>query len=287
MDFHLVVDALTKTVTDIVQFIPRLINGLIVLVIGYLVAWAARWLVRAILGRLRIDPLVERSGLTASLRGLGIRAPLSQVAAQAIFALLLLSFLITASRLMGLEAVAVVLERVLAFLPNAIAALVVFLLGGLVAAFLGDLVATLAGAEGLAYAARIGRVVRYLVSIVVAVLALGVLGLDTALLVTVLTIMVAAFGLALALALGLGMRQVVAQIMAGYYLRQRLPAGRRIALGELRGEVRGVGSVSTVLATSEEDVVVPNGVIFGSVVRLARPAAAEGESRPEPEPQHP
>src|SRR5579859_349256 len=199
MDFHIVLEALNSTVTDIVRFVPRLINGLIVLIVGYAVAWAVRWVLRALLRRLRFDPLVERTGITGALRDIGIRTPLSELIAQVIFLLLLLSFLITSTRLMGLEAVAVLLERILGFLPNAIAALIVFLLGGVVARFVGDLVTTLATGEALGYAARLGRVVQYVISVFVAVLALGVLGLDTALLVTVLTIMVAAFGLALSL----------------------------------------------------------------------------------------
>lgn len=267
MDFHIVLDALNRTITDIVQFIPRLINGLIVLIVGYAVAWAVRWLLRALLRRLRFDPLVDRTGITGALRGLGVQTPLSELAAQAIFLLLLLSFLITSTRLMGLEAVAVLLERILGFLPNAIAALIVFLLGGVVAKFLGDLVTAVAAGEGLGYADRLGRVVQYLISMFVAVLALGVLGLDTALLVTVLTIMVAAFGLALGLGLGLGMRRVVYQLLAGYYVRQRLEAGQHVTIGEVTGEVGGVGSVNTVVAAGDETVIVPNGVMLDSLVR--------------------
>jgi small-conductance mechanosensitive channel len=269
MDFRVVTDSLVKIVTDIVSFIPRLINGLIILLIGYLVARLVRWLIRTILSRLRVDPLVERTGITGSLRGLGVRAPFSEIVAQTIFALLLLSFLITATQLMGLTAVALLLQRLLNYLPNAIAALIVFLLGGIVAQFTGNLVTNVAASAGIVYAGALGRALQYLISLFVVVLALGTLGIDTTLLVTALTILIAAAGLALSLALGLGARGVVGQILAGYYLRQRLPVGRPIVLDQVRGEVSSVGSVNTLIATAEETIVVPNSLLFESLVRVA------------------
>ena len=51
-------------------------------------------IVRFVLVRIRFDPLVERTGITGSMRGLGIKTPLSEILAQTIFVLLLLSFLL-------------------------------------------------------------------------------------------------------------------------------------------------------------------------------------------------
>jgi small-conductance mechanosensitive channel len=204
-----------------------------------------------------------------------VKTPLSRILAQTIFTLLLLSFLITATRLMGLEAVALLLEQLLNFLPNIIAAVIIFLLGGVVAQFVGNLVTTVGSAGGLAHAARFGRIIQYLISLFVVVLALGQLGVDTAILVTAITIAIAAFGLALGLALGLGARGVVQHILAGYYMRQRFPAGQPIALADVLGEVSAVGSVNTVVSTAEGSVVIPNGLLADSIVYTPRPPAAQ------------
>lgn len=267
MRFQVVIDALTKIVVDIINFIPNLINGLIILFVGYVIALFVRWVLRGVLRRVRFDPLVERSGITGSLRGLGIVTPLSTILAQTIFALLLISFLITATRLMGLEAVAQLLERLLTFLPSLIAALIVFLLGGIVAQYVGNLVTTVASAAGLEYAGRLGRILQYVISLFVVILALGVMGIDTALLVTTLTILIGAFGLAVGLALGLGARHVVYNILAGYYMRERFPIGQPIEFNEVSGEVARIGGANTVITTSDGTAVIPNGMIFESVVQ--------------------
>ncbi len=270
MDFQIVVNALTKIVTDIIDFIPNLINGLIILLVGYLVARAVQWLVDFALRHLRFDPLIERTGLTGAIRGLGVKVPLSRVVAQTIYLLLLLSFMIQATDLMGLAAVARLLEQLLNFLPKAIAAIIVFLLGGIVAKFMGDLVATAAKGAGITYAGRLGSLAQYLVSVFVVVLALGVLGIDTALLVTALTILFAAFGLALGLSLGLGARSIVQHILAGYYLRQRLPVGQLIGFEQVRGEVSGIGGVNTVVSTTEGSVISPNSLLLEAIVQSPR-----------------
>jgi small-conductance mechanosensitive channel len=274
MNVQVVIDALTKIVTDIINFIPNLVNGLIILLIGFLIARIVRWILATALRRLKFDPLIERTGITGSLRGLGVKTPLSWILAQTIFTFLMLSFLITSTRLMGLEAVAKLLEQLLSFLPNLIAAVIIFLLGGVVAQFVGNLVASVGAASGITYAGRLGRIIQYLISLFVVVLALGQLGIDTSILVTAITIAIAAFGLALGLALGLGARGIVYNILAGYYMRQRFPIGQPIALADVRGEVGAIGGVNTVMRTGDGDVVIANSALLETIVRAPRPPAA-------------
>lgn len=272
MSFQIVIDALTRIITDIVNFIPNLINGLIILFVGYLIARVVQWILRFALKHLRVDPLVERTGITGAMRGLGVKMPMSELITRAVYFLLLLSFLITSTRLMGLEAVASLLQQVLVVFPKVIAGAVVFLLGGIAARFMGDLITTMATGAGISYARRLGAGVQYLVSLFVAVIALGVLGVDTSLLVTAVTIVIAAFGLGLALAFGLGARNIVEHILAGYYLRQRFGAGQAITYANIEGQVSGIGGVNTRIETANGAVLVPNTTLLESVVGVtARP----------------
>jgi small-conductance mechanosensitive channel len=177
--------------------------------------------------------------------------------------------------------VAILLERLLDFLPNVIAALLVFLLGSMVARLAGNWVSLIAAAGGLGYARQLGRFVQYVVALFVMVLALGVLGIQVGLLVTAITIIIAAFGLAIALALGLGARTIVYHILAGYYVRQRYQPGQTITLGQMSGQVSGTGSINTVVTTAEGSTIVPNGVLLESTVRAARgsPPATRADRR--------
>lgn len=275
MDPQIVTDELGRAISDILAIVPNLINGLIVLVIGYALAWAVRLTLRFVLSRFGFDTLMSELGFADGLRRIGVTIPLSRLLAQAVFLLLLLSFAVTATRLMRLAAVADILERFLGFLPSIIAAAVVFLIGSLAASSIGELVGRAGRASRLGFAALAARAVQLLLLFFAVVLAVGVLGVDTAILVTVITVTVGALGLTLSLALGLGARQLMLDILASYYVRERFPVGRRITLDDVTGEVSGIGSVNTTVAAGSETVVIPNSLLVKQIVRMERRASPE------------
>ena len=86
-------------------------------------------------------------------------------------------------------------------------------------------------------------------------------------------ILIAFGGLSLGfgLALGLGGRDVMAGILAGYYVRQRLQAGDHVTVGHLEGTVREVGPVATIIETEEDGLLnrhsVPNTKMLNEAVR--------------------
>lgn len=266
MNFQIVIDSLTKIFRDILNFIPNLINGLIILFIGYLISLFVRWIVSFVLRRVKFDELIEKTGLTGSLTMLGIKTPLSKIFSHTVFILLLLSFLITSSRIMGLEPVAQLFERLLAFVPTLIAALIFFLIGGLVAQFVGSTVTALAAGSGISNAPRLGKIIQFLIVLFVVIISLGIMGLDTALLVTSVTIIIAAFGLAFGLALGLGAKRIVQHILAGYYIKQRFQNGQAVSFEQISGTIGSIGSVNTTVQNTEKTAVFPNELLLESIV---------------------
>lgn len=275
MNFQIVIDSLTKIFTDIVNFIPNLINGLIILFIGYLISLLVRWVVGFVLQRVKFDALIEKTGVTASFAMLGIKALPSTIFSYTVFILLLLSFLITSSKIMGLEPVSQLFERLLAFVPTLIAALIFFLIGGLVAQFVGNSVSALAAASGIGSAARIGKTLQFLIVVFVIIISLSIMGLDTALLVTSVTILIAAFGLAFGLALGLGAKRVVQHILAGYYIKQRFQTGQAVSFEQINGTIGTIGSVNTIVQNTEGTAVFPNELLLESIILSPRNSSNE------------
>lgn len=221
------------------------------LLIGYVLAWAARLILRFVLRRLGFDRLMDELGFGDELRRIGITLPLSRLLAQAVFLLIFISFAVTAARLMRLDAVATLLEQFLSFLPSIIAATVVFLIGSLAANYAGTVVEQAGRTSRLGFAVIAGRLVQLVLLFFAIVLAVGVLGVDTAILVTVITVTVGALGLTLSLALGLGARPNMLDILAGYYVRERFGVGQRLSLGDIEGEVSGVGGVNTIVTIGD------------------------------------
>lgn len=266
MDPQIIIDTLLEIYRNAVGAIPGFVTGLAVLLIGWLVSWILRKVLVFVLKRLRFDGLVDRVGVTGVLRGIGLKKGLSDIVGQLLFWYVMLFFLISSLRLMGLTDLAEMIVLLLKYVPKAIGAVLMVIVGGMGAKFTGDMVSNLALGAGLGYGRSLGRLIQYVISVFVIVLAIGMLGIDTAILVSSITILIAAVGLALALAFGLGARPVVRHVVASYYVRQNFQLGQMVQVGEHKGTIVGITPVFTRLETTEGITSVPNALLLDSVV---------------------
>lgn len=284
MSFQPVLNSLIQIVTQILDFIPHLVNGLIILIVGYLISALIRWLLRFIFQRVRLDQLMERAGITNALRGLAIRASVSEILAQVVFFFLLLSFATSAFMLMGLASVANLLQGILLFIPKAISAAILIILGSMLARFLGNTVTAVADNVNITYGKALGKIIEFAILAFVIVLAVSTLGIDTTILTTSFTIIVAAAGLAIALTFAFGSRDSARNVIAGHYVRQNFRPGQRITLGEYSGTVRSTAGVYTVLDTSNAEgenstISLPNTMLIESAVMGQENVQETGEEK--------
>lgn len=282
MVFQPVIDSLYKIFLDILNFIPHLVNGLIILIVGYLLSTLIRWVIRFVLQRIRLQQLAERSGIVNAMRGLGVRAPLPEIIAQVVFFFLLISFTSAAVRLIGLTEVADLLENVLHFIPKAMSAAILIVFGSMLARFLGNTITSVAESVNITYGKALGKIIEYAILAFVIVLAISTLGVDTTILTTSLTIIIASAGLAIALTFGLGSRESAKNVIAGYYVRQNFRPGQQVTLGEHSGKVRSTFGAYTTLDGVDEagqpaTISLPNILLLErAIVGQATTSAADG-----------
>jgi hypothetical protein len=293
MTFQPVLLALTQTITAILNFIPHLINGLIIFIIGYLISALVRWLLRFIFRRIRLEQLFQRVGIDNVLRGLGVRLPVSDILVQIVFFFLILSFSTSAVQLMGLTAVATLLQNVLSFIPQAISAGLIIIFGSMIARFLGGTVTSVAQSVNITYSNALGKIIEYAIVAFVMVLAISTLGVNTTILTTSLTIIIAAAGLAIALTFAFGSRDSARHVIAGYYVRQNFVPGQRVQLGDQSGTIRGTAGAYTVLDTvnaagQNATISLPNALLLqNAVLSQAEETSALNTEAPRPETENP
>ena len=271
MAFQPVLQALIQTITAILNFVPHLINGLIILIVGYLISAIIRLVLRFIFRRTRLDQLFQRTGIETTMHSLGLRVSVSDVIVQVVFFFLLLSFSTSAVQLMGLTAVATLLQNILNFVPEAISAGLIIIFGSMIARFLGDAVISVAQSVNVTYSNALGKIIEYAIIAFVMVLAISTLGINTAILTTSLTIVIAAAGIAIALTFALGARDSARHVIAGYYVRQNFVPGQRLQLGERSGTIRSTSGAYTVLETVNDlgdrsTISLPNALLLQSAV---------------------
>jgi hypothetical protein len=131
----------------VMTFIPRFLAFLAVLIIGYFVAKAIEKAMDAILERVGFDRLVERGGVKKALARSKFDA--SSLLSRVVFYIVMLFVLQLSFGVWGPNPVTDMLNSVVAYLPNVLAALVIVVVGAAIAAAVREIVSAAMG--GLAF----------------------------------------------------------------------------------------------------------------------------------------
>jgi hypothetical protein len=193
-------------------FLPRLLLAAAILLIGWLLAKAARFALDRTLRAMNFHVVSEKAGIDPFLREGGGRIDTVGVLALLVYWLIILIALMVAFNSLNLEYVTDLIGRVLLFVPRVMVAVLLLALGAYFARFVGTAVATYFRGVGVAESRLFGRFATVAIMVFVVLIALDQLGLGDVVRQTFL-ILVAAVAFALALAFGLGGRERAAALL--------------------------------------------------------------------------
>ncbi len=205
------------------RVIPNLLVGMLILLVGIVIARVVRGLAARFFLAIRLDRLSSRLGIASFLARGDVRHTMAEILATALYWLVLLFSLEFLGLALGLDRMAAFFGQIIAYIPHALVAVAIVLAGIVVGSLIGGAVRVAGINAGLRAADIAGSIIKYLVSFFALVLALEQLQLATPLLISTLEIMTAAVGLAFALAFGLGCRDLAAEAMRGW-LGRKTPA---------------------------------------------------------------
>ena len=216
--------------------IPRVIGFLLILLIGWFIASAVAKLVATLLRTVKFNDLAQRSGFSVFVQKMGLHTDASGALATIAKWFVRLIVLVVAFDALGLPAVSQVLQQFLAWIPNLVVALVVLVIGGLLATALANLVRGATGQAGLGNPDLLANIARIAVWAFTIVVAVNQIGIATTLINTLFMGFVGALALALGLAFGLGGRDTAGQLVQGWYQRGRASAPRLGAAADAAGQ---------------------------------------------------
>lgn len=204
-DFGDVVIASLQNLWNIfVAFLPNLIVALIVFIIGWVIAAALGRVVTQIIRALKIDSLFEKLGLRRPVERAGLRLDIGHFIGQLVKWFLILVFLMAATDILGLTQVTDFLQVVLFYIPSIIVAVIILLLGVMLAEFTQRLIRASVDAAGLMSAGFLATLAKWAIFIFALFAALDQLGVANTFIITVLQGLVAMLAIAGGLAFGLG-----------------------------------------------------------------------------------
>jgi hypothetical protein len=158
-------DSFTTLLDTIVQFLPKLVGFLLILIIGYFIAKALQKIVNKVLEKVGFDNAVERGGIKKALATSQYDA--SDILAKIVFYAVMLFVLSTAFGVFGQNPISDYLSAIIGYLPKVFVAILILVIASAVAAGVKLLVQNTLG--GLSY----GKVLANIASVVI--LALGVI----------------------------------------------------------------------------------------------------------------
>lgn len=178
------------------------------------------------------------------------------------FSIALITALVIALGIVNRQALDQLTSDLVSFLPRALSATIVLILGNVVGAVAETGVSRSLGHVSPSLRERVPSIVKWIVSGFAAVIAANQLGVDTTIIVVAVSAIFFGIALTAAMLAGLGGKEVAGQIAAGRALRRILKPGDQLTAGTIEGVVTTVGSTSTQVTRANDVLLVPNDALL-------------------------
>ncbi len=206
-------DALLNLWRGLIGFIPSLIGGLVVFLLGIIIGEGVGQIVEKIVDSLKIDKVLEKAGFKAFTDRAHIRLDTGFFFRVITKWLIILSFLEAACNVWKLAAVGEFIHGVVNFLPDITIATVILIASIVIGEYAAKFVRASVAGAGLKYQSILAALVRWAFYIFGILAALTQLGIATDIINILFTGIVALVAIAGGLAFGLGGKDLAKSLM--------------------------------------------------------------------------
>ncbi|MGI8836457.1 MAG: mechanosensitive ion channel family protein [Pyrinomonadaceae bacterium] len=207
----------TNALNSFMSFLPALVGAIIVLIIGWIISgFLAKLIVKA-LNMIGFERAVQNSGISDFIRRSGTKWTTSQMIGEMIKWFIRLIFIQAAANILRMPQLTTIINSIVLFIPNLVVALVIVVIGSLIAKFLSGAVRASVSEMGVGSPNLLATLTQYAVIGFAVIAAANQIGVAAVVVNTLFIGFVAAIALAVGLALGLGGREVGAQITQSLY----------------------------------------------------------------------
>jgi Mechanosensitive ion channel, conserved TM helix len=221
------VDSLNKFLGKVITFFPNLLAMITIFVIGFLIAWIVKIILLRFLKAIHFDRASERWGLTQVLSKGGVAYSPANLLSRFFYWVIILITLILGINALEVAATQNFIAKFFNYLPNLFAALLVLVVGYLIAIFLGQATLIAAVNAQMETARLIGRAVRWFIIILSLTMAFYHLGIAEKVIIVAFTIFFGGLVLALAIAFGWGGRELAKDFLEQLSKRREKGGGEK------------------------------------------------------------
>ena len=265
---EIALESLTKVWFEISSIFPNIIGTLVVLIIGWLFAKLAVRIIKKVLTLAKADKLDETINEIEIIEGKKLSFNTIKIVSVFVKWLIYIMLLIMPSDILGLQIISQGISNFLGYLPRLFAALIIFIVGILLANLVKNGLKSLFESMEISGSKIISQIVFFILLIFISITALNQAGVNTEIITNNITMILASFLLAFALALGLGAQKVVGDLLRTFYARKTYEIGQIIEFNNITGEIIAIDGISVTIKTTKGKFVIPIKDVVESQVRV-------------------
>jgi small-conductance mechanosensitive channel len=253
------------------ETIPSLLGGILVFIAAWLFAKLIAGGFERLLRIVKFDQLSEKIKITSFLNQTGITMSPSAIIGRFIYWVFVLLIIASAAETLSWRPISEQITKFIDYVPNLITAILVFIVGAYLVTLVRDFVRTSTGSLGISTGRILSSVIYYFLFIMVILTAMDQAKIDTRVLSTNLVIVIGAVMLSAAISYGIASRDVLANILAGFFNKRTFQKGMVIEVDGIRGIITEMTNIAVTIQVSEnERVVIPMQELMKNKIKIIK-----------------
>ena len=205
--------------SSFIRILPSILGAIVVFAIGLILAYWAKRLVMELLKVSRFEKLTESAGIDKYLGKADIKLSFVELLGTIVEWIVILVFFLAVVEILGLSVVSQVLLGVLGFIPNLLAAVLIFAAGYIVGGLVDGLVRGALASVDHDVAKPLGRLARWIIILIALFAAVDQLKIAQGLVATFFQGLTYTIVLVVGLSVGLGAKDLIGKILNDWYDR--------------------------------------------------------------------
>jgi len=215
-----ITDSLNRFLGKVIVFLPNLLAMITILVVGFLIAWICKKLLFRFLKAIQFDRVSRQWGLADALSKGGVTYSPANLLSRFFYWMIVLVTLILGIDALEVAATQNLITHFFNYLPHLFAAVLILVIGYLIAVFLGQATLIAAVNAQMESAKLLSRFVRWLLLIFSLTMALYQLGIAEKVITAAFSVIFGGIVLALAISFGWGGRDLAKDFLEKLYKRK-------------------------------------------------------------------
>ncbi|MDF1695499.1 MAG: mechanosensitive ion channel [Saprospiraceae bacterium] len=257
LQFETMKDALYNMLSKLVNTVPDVVSAILIFVIGYIISKMISKAVKKAISKVGIDKVGEKLNEIDIVQKMNMEIKISTILSKTLYYFLMLLFAVASTSVLGIPEISNLFADIFNFIPRLVVALIVLILGTLIADALRKMVHTGLKSLGVSSAGILSSVVFYFLFINIVISALSQAEINTEFLAQNISIIIGGVIAAFAIGYGLASKDIMANMIASFYSGSQFKVGDKITIDDVTGVISKIDKSSITIKTETGRVMFP------------------------------